>query len=241
LVMEAVNIPKVMSPWEMRAHLTALFGEAEPSPHLQRLAQATNQLTTPWRALWAADGEDDAGLSEYRDALERYRAELARLGAGIVIKGGAPLQKTIEAGVLKPAIARAQSKGDPETRETEYPPDDVPSPSAAVASTGTKEHRPRAMPGTPRSGRDPQFDRPLMIVCPPRSGSTLLFETLEQSPDVYTVGGESHRLIESVAGLRPRGRAAPGGPRLRFQPPRCDRRDAGERRRSARPVPGRPA
>jgi hypothetical protein len=202
LVMEAVNIPKVMSPWEMRSHLTALFGEAEPSPQLQRLAQATNGLTTTWRALWAAYGTDDAGLPEYREALERYRAELARFGAGIVIKNGAPLQKTIESGVLKPAIARAQSSGDPETRETEHPAVDLASPPPAVASAGTKDLPQRAVPKA-RVGRDPHFDRPLMIVCPPRSGSTLLFETLEQSPDVFTVGGESHRLIESVAGLRP--------------------------------------
>ena len=187
LVMEAVNIPKVMNPWELRSHLTALFAEAEPSPQVQRLAQATNRFTSAWRALWAAHGEDDAGLPGYGEALEHYRAELARLGVGIVLRNGAPLMKTIESGVLKPAIASAQSKGDPETRETESP---------------------LAQPPTPRSwiGRDPHFDRPVMIVCPPRSGSTLLFETLARAPQVFTVGGESHRIIEGVAGLRPAAR-----------------------------------
>jgi hypothetical protein len=46
-----------------------------------------------------------------------------------------------------------------------------------------------------------RFDRPIFILSAPRSGSTLLFETLAQSPDVATIGGESHRLIEGVPGL----------------------------------------
>jgi len=45
------------------------------------------------------------------------------------------------------------------------------------------------------------FDRPTFIISAPRSGSTLLFETLAKSPDLATIGGESHRLIEGVPGL----------------------------------------
>ena len=48
---------------------------------------------------------------------------------------------------------------------------------------------------------DPLFDRPVFIVSTPRSGSTLLFETLALAPGLYTIGGESHRLIESIPQL----------------------------------------
>lgn len=48
-----------------------------------------------------------------------------------------------------------------------------------------------------------RFDRPILLVSTPRSGSTLLFETLEQAPDLFTTGNESHRLIESIPGLSP--------------------------------------
>ena len=41
----------------------------------------------------------------------------------------------------------------------------------------------------------------MFIVSAPRSGSTLLFETLAQSPDVATIGGESHRVIEGIPEL----------------------------------------
>jgi hypothetical protein len=47
------------------------------------------------------------------------------------------------------------------------------------------------------------LDRPILIVSTPRSGSTLLFETLAQAPDVFTIGSESHQLVERVPGLSP--------------------------------------
>lgn len=48
---------------------------------------------------------------------------------------------------------------------------------------------------------DPVFDRPAFIVSTPRSGSSLLFETLTGAPGLYTIGGESHQLIESIPQL----------------------------------------
>ena len=60
-------------------------------------------------------------------------------------------------------------------------------------------------PALPREKRK-RFERPIFLVCPPRSGSSLLFETLAQSPDVWTVGGESHALIERIPALHPASR-----------------------------------
>jgi hypothetical protein len=63
----------------------------------------------------------------------------------------------------------------------------VKEPAAAAASTRFRD----------------RFDRPVFIVSSPRSGSTLLFETLAHAPDLCTVGGESHWLIEDIPGLSP--------------------------------------
>jgi hypothetical protein len=52
----------------------------------------------------------------------------------------------------------------------------------------------------------PRFDRPIIIVAAPRSGSTLLFETLIKHPDVWSLGNESHGEIENIPGLSPRDR-----------------------------------
>ena len=49
----------------------------------------------------------------------------------------------------------------------------------------------------------PEFDRPIFIISAPRAGSTLLFETLSQFPDLWTVGRESHDLIEAIPELHP--------------------------------------
>ena len=43
---------------------------------------------------------------------------------------------------------------------------------------------------------------PVFIVSAPRSGSTLLFSTLGNSPDVWTIGGESHGIFQQFPQLR---------------------------------------
>jgi LPS sulfotransferase NodH len=53
----------------------------------------------------------------------------------------------------------------------------------------------------------PRLNRPVFIVAAPRSGSTLLFETLASSEQLVTLGGEAHWLVEDIEALRPE---APG-------------------------------
>ena len=54
-----------------------------------------------------------------------------------------------------------------------------------------------------RSPRADALHRPIFIVAAPRSGSTLLFETLASSEQICTVGGEAHWLVEGIDELRP--------------------------------------
>jgi len=49
----------------------------------------------------------------------------------------------------------------------------------------------------------PEFEKPLFIVCAPRAGSTLLFETLCQFPELWTIASESHETIEGIPELHP--------------------------------------
>ena len=49
----------------------------------------------------------------------------------------------------------------------------------------------------------PALARPVFIVSTPRSGSTLLFRTLVQSPDACSIGGESHGVFEGIRALHP--------------------------------------
>jgi hypothetical protein len=53
------------------------------------------------------------------------------------------------------------------------------------------------------TARSKALDKPVFIVAAPRSGSTLLFETLAASSNVATLGGEAHWLVESLPQLQP--------------------------------------
>lgn len=54
-----------------------------------------------------------------------------------------------------------------------------------------------------RPSPDERFDRPIILLSSPRSGSTLLFEMLANAPGLVTTGKESHQLIEGVGDLFP--------------------------------------
>lgn len=49
----------------------------------------------------------------------------------------------------------------------------------------------------------PRLVQPLIIVSAPRAGSTLLFETLAHFPNLWTIGEESHEIIEGIPALHP--------------------------------------
>lgn len=49
----------------------------------------------------------------------------------------------------------------------------------------------------------PTFEKPIFLVSAPRAGSTLLFDTLSQFQDVWSIGDESHETIEGIEGLHP--------------------------------------
>ncbi|QDP00513.1 sulfotransferase family protein [Thalassotalea sp. PS06] len=46
-----------------------------------------------------------------------------------------------------------------------------------------------------------KFSKPIIILSAPRSGSTLLFDTLSKAPDLWTIGDESHAVIEHIPEL----------------------------------------
>ncbi len=81
LLFEQVNAPKVMSPWEVRCHLSFVAGEAELSPKLETVLKRLDRFTDGWAALWARFGAQDEGFADYRQLVAETRAELERLGA----------------------------------------------------------------------------------------------------------------------------------------------------------------
>ncbi len=206
-----MNIPKVMTPWEVRDHTTFLLQEADPNqPAYAPTAQAISQFHHAWRSLWSTFGESAEGWPRYRRALDAFVAGLQTARTDTLkLRNTYGFSQALNAAVIGVALAdRTQDDGAGETRDSaadgqkQAPPAPTAasiSPSPASASPASAS--PASLNQTAADGSDAFFDRPVFIVNPPRSGSSALFEALVNAPNVYTIGGESHELIEGVPGL----------------------------------------
>jgi hypothetical protein len=189
LVYESCNLPRVMSPWELRDHLGFLLSEAAPGePRIGPISQALNRLRVSWHALWAEAGPNEAARARYGALLTEGWARVVELGANEVpLRNGMPLGLCLKALIFNSALGG----GDAMDADERLAPD-RPAPAAPAAARGARP-----------PPRDPAFERPVFIVSSPRSGSSLLFETLSGAREAHTIGGESHGLIEAIPALTP--------------------------------------
>lgn len=81
---ERINMPSIMSPWEMRGHIAFMLGEIEASPVLEAVAFQLERLADGWAALWAEYGESADAAPAYRQALAEGRAAVAAAGADTI-------------------------------------------------------------------------------------------------------------------------------------------------------------
>lgn len=178
---ESENVPEVMTPWEMRAHVAFALSEAVAHRNSPPIHQRLLTFVRDWHGLWSACGERRDDWPRYRVLLDAARDDLLALGTPEVkLVNTIGLMAALEAWVFNVALADRRSNADPEIRQ-----------------------RPA---GRPATRRDPVFERPVFIVSPPRSGSTMLFETLARAPRLFTIGDESHQLIEGLPQLTPESR-----------------------------------
>ena len=85
-VCETVNVPVVMSPWELNAHLGLLFADAAPHPGLAQTRQLAMQFARVWQGLWFAHGDRPEGHAAYRAALQRFVDEVRPASQGVMLK-----------------------------------------------------------------------------------------------------------------------------------------------------------
>jgi hypothetical protein len=118
---EAMNMPQVMNPWEVRNHLSFLLQECDPNqPAFAATVKATNRFIHVWRSLWSTFGEDRRGLPRYSEALDQYGEELARAGApSLKMRNNYPVMASIQALIL--VCALAQRSQAPTRAAPEYP------------------------------------------------------------------------------------------------------------------------
>ena len=192
---EVVNLPAVMSPWEFELSWRDLLSDARSAAPdaaaIEALGAAVQPVLQQWRALWARYGDGVAGWPAFADLAAAFGQRAHPLAASIVLPNGVDLAGVIE-GSLVPALHTPAARADGRSVAAHVP---------DLGQVGMPAARATVVaPAVPR------FDRPLIIVAAPRSGSSLLFETLAQAPGTYTVGDESHLQFESLSALRPEAR-----------------------------------
>ncbi|HET6546093.1 MAG TPA: sulfotransferase [Rhodanobacteraceae bacterium] len=202
---ESVNVPTVMTPWELREHLGFLIGESVPHPQLAQVQQLAARLSHAWLGLWARYGETREGWPSYRAVLDPFAHAMRQVAQPITLRNGSTFLAALAPMVLRAALSDGHNDGAGTRRDADP---DAGADTGARAGGGSVA----GMAGTSVAGSassvvpfapDPRFDRPVFIVSSPRSGSTLLFETLARAPHLYTVGGESHGRIEGLPELHP--------------------------------------
>ncbi len=170
----------VMPPIELRADLDQLVqdvaeNDANDSHQIDYLRSRTADFNNDWHSQWMAHGPTLGGLPGFKSLSESYRADIDQ-GSDHLMLGSNNLPFTEAAFLTLDAALTVQnfSVGDD-----------------AAAANGSLS--------TPRV----RIDRPVFIVAAPRSGSTLLFETLALNRELWSLGDESHKHFESIPSLRP--------------------------------------
>lgn len=206
LLFERYNVFRTMPPAEMELLLGDLSQElmdrAAPdgsaTPAVQRFRVLLRDFCYDWRQLWLLYADSPEGRPAYESALEDLRTQATGLANGLRMR-------TNRMGAMMVLQARVRfAAGDSAATQQSDGEYDATLTAAPVASAVTAA---TAAAPLPAAAAAPRFERPVFIVSAPRSGSTLLFETLACSPQVWTVGGEAHWLVEGFPELCP---GAPG-------------------------------
>jgi hypothetical protein len=116
LAYEAVNVPTVMSPWELREHIGFLIDESQPGPALAPIQQIAARFTRNWQAAWARYGEDRRGWREYRQLLNTFVQEVEPLARTVTLRNDNPLMRALNGIVALSALADQATAADAETR-----------------------------------------------------------------------------------------------------------------------------
>lgn len=186
---EQHNVYRVMPPSEVDDLLRDLFEESVSlrpgdagAAQMQALQRVFYGFRQDWRQLWSLFADSDRGVPHYRKRLEMLLQQVQALGDELRVRSNQmPVLRVVGQRIgtyaVNPGVAGM----------------------GAAAAPAAAQARPVV--------RTPDYDRPVIIVAAPRSGSTALFETLAVTPQLTNPGGEAHWLVEGFQMFRP---GAPG-------------------------------
>jgi hypothetical protein len=187
-IMPAAEVQLLLS--DLGGELAAIDNDATARSVVQRYQMLLEDFCHDWRQLCAMHGLGGDGLADFQGACEALRNGSRQLGQSLVMRTNrVSAHQVLEARVLRHLFGRPQASGQ--------------EPASAAAKAAR----------TPVGRASPSLREPVFIVAAPRSGSSLLFETLAAHQSLATLGGEAHWLVEGLPELRP-GAAATDSNRL---------------------------
>lgn len=112
---ETVNVPLVMTPWELREHLGFLLRDLPEFPNLQAVHQQAARFQTLWQALWSEHGPDRSGWPGYRAAIDAFDTAMEQLATGVLLVNGSVFLSALRAMILSVALGdrRAATAEEP--------------------------------------------------------------------------------------------------------------------------------
>lgn len=185
LLFESYSGDPVMSPHALDLEFFRLLSDVTALPSndpsaVRNLQSILGNLRNEWTIAWHSLGPTEHGLNVFLKLIEQGKTAARQIPATLKLaSNGVSVPQVLDS--IFPAMVKPSALAKIE---------DQSSPSAAADTP--------AIPAL----RHP-FDRPIFIVSAPRSGSTLLFETLAEHEALWTVGRESHGIIEQIEELAP--------------------------------------
>lgn len=111
---EKMNSPSVMSPWEMRCHVSFLRDEAQPHALLDTVLDRLDQFVDAWAATWAEHGSDAEARLTYGQLLDGVRRDLNGMsGQELKLRNGWPLYGMLEPLIFQMALGRPEGGSAP--------------------------------------------------------------------------------------------------------------------------------
>jgi len=209
IAFETMNQPTVMPSAEIDRTLGDLlhqFAEVD----LDAAVELDRQLIPfrrSWRACWAHFGDNPQGFPSYNKLLDEVDE--------IVVPYTTALPNSVQAAeairqlVVRPGLSslarKVVSGGAAPMPAPVAKPEAIPvaAPGQPVSSGAAPKSAVPAMPVPKQIGEPVTLDRPVFVVSSPRAGSTMLFEALMQANGAWSIGSESHQLIEAISALSP--------------------------------------
>lgn len=105
LAFESINVPQVMTPWELRSHIQFILDHVEPNPRLATVQRQAARFVVNWQALWARYGESRDGWPAYREALNTFTGHMETNAEELQLINGMRFMATLRSMVLGVALA----------------------------------------------------------------------------------------------------------------------------------------